>query len=487
MRNILITTDPFVNSFKIQEYHLRWLTNILTYPIYKATRLKPKSFISDSDINTFCRAAFFKISNIQIEKNQTYTYFNAKEINNDSITYLLKHIPLNTIIITFELSNPTRELFDKIGLFYIDIWQHPVRFFDDVLMSVFSNNKKIYDEVEKFDVPEEKYWLYANYVKTKIQINNDLNDIEKDSALFVGQTNHDKSLINNGKHLNIIDDYKKQFLELHDRKSKIYYSRHPLVTCGDEHILEFLSSLKKVEIGSWPAYKFLASDNIDEIVTISSSVAHEAKYFEKKIKMLFQPVFKLGNNYAEREYLSIYQDYISSHFWSKILKPVFETYDCESIKFYDTKDKIRDMLDWQYNYRSIDKLEEVRNKLVVMDRKYSILTSHEQFSKKDYQSIVVCGCGSSALNILKMAKDSNIEVVMFTDKDPNKVGNKIHGIPIKNLEDGLRKGVPCVISSKLYKHEIVKEIKLTAKKCSIKIPSLLASDLTEKLQDCVIK
>ena len=118
-----------------------------------------------------------------------------------------------------------------------------------------------------------------------------------------------------------------------------------------------------------------------------------------------------------------------------------------------------------------------------MNRKYSILTSHEQFSKKEYQSIVVCGCGGSALNILKLAKESNIEVVMFTDQDPNKIGSKIHGIPIKNLEDGLRKGVPCVISSNLYQNEIVKEIKLTAIKCSIKMPSLLASDLTEKIHD----
>ena len=53
------------------------------------------------------------------------------------------------------------------------------------------------------------------------------------------------------------------------------------VKIGDERIISFVTSFNNVSLIDTPTYELLAGSEINKVVTISSSVATEAKYFGK--------------------------------------------------------------------------------------------------------------------------------------------------------------------------------------------------------------
>ena len=144
------------------------------------------------------------------------------------------------------------------------------------------------------------------------------------------------------------------------RHSRVYYSRHPNVDHGDEEVLQFLSGFANVDIGACPAYSLFANQRVEEIMTISSSAAVEAKYFDKDVTILHRRVIQLGAGLEREEYRSIYHDFLSPHFWSAVLAPLTPTNPTPKVAFLDRKDKLRDMLNWFHNYRILDKVEQMR-------------------------------------------------------------------------------------------------------------------------------
>lgn len=67
----------------------------------------------------------------------------------------------------YELSEQTRKILDKIKVTYIDIWLHPIRYMDDVLFGLKSNNEEINNKLYTFNIPSETYYLYADRLKVQ--------------------------------------------------------------------------------------------------------------------------------------------------------------------------------------------------------------------------------------------------------------------------------------------------------------------------------
>ena len=182
-------------------------------------------------------------------------------------------------------------------------------------------------------------------------------NIEDNSALFIGQTLQDKAICDHGKMLTILD-FKEKILSIKKQYKKLYYSRHPYVKKGDEEVLNFLHT-NNIQLINIPAYNLISSGKIKKVFSVSSSVVYEAKYMGCQYEFLYKPIIKIGVNYPD-EYISIYQKFVSPVFWAEVLSPVIETSPCDDAYFLDTKDKLRDMLNFYWNYASIDKVEMLR-------------------------------------------------------------------------------------------------------------------------------
>lgn len=360
-KKIYITSDFLMTKEIEQLSNRRWLKDILERPIHAATGMYIESFFSSlNQEDCFSRIDFFNMSGIDLDIEVTQFYFDVTQITNESIEYLNEFLS-ESLIIGYELSEQTKTIMNKLGLVYIDIWLHPIRFLDDILFAFQSNSYSIQEALYTYNVPEYIYGLYADRLKIQSYKGWRRDEIKlpANSGLFVGQMLNDKSVNNNGQFLSLLD-FKREFEEFVSLHQHVLYSRHPYLRKGDEAILEYLSTFSNVSLTEIPTYQLLGSLNLKTVMSISSSVLEEAKYFRKRTVMLYKPVIKLANDFSMESFASIYQSFVNPKFWEKILSSVMTVKSCPDISYFNEKDKLRDMLGFYWSYKDIDKLEELR-------------------------------------------------------------------------------------------------------------------------------
>lgn len=359
--SIGICSDPLMTSEREQSSNRRWLFDILDYPLRRATGIEPHTFFSSIvATDRINRKEFFALSGITLDVMETQYRYDDSRISDASLDYLRRFIPPDMLLIGYELSEQTRRLLTRIGVTYVDIWLHPIRYIDDILFAFASNHPLIHQALQRFDLDEQHYYLYASrlkvqtykgYARQKISV-------PPRSALFVGQMMNDKSVIENGRPKSLLD-YRDRFANLARNSERVYYSRHPYLRTGDEQVLRFALSFPNVVLTEHPSYHYLTNLNIDRVMTISSSVGLEAKYFGKQVELLYRPIIALGS--GAEDYASIFQDFVSPHFWAQCLAPLMQTDTAlKPVAYLDRRDKLRDMLAFYWSYQHIDKLEALR-------------------------------------------------------------------------------------------------------------------------------
>lgn len=402
IKRIVICSDFLMAKEKEQFSNRRWLIDILKRPIYLATQIKVTSFFSSlNDEERISRKTFFELSGIELDIDETQFWYDFSKINSKSLDYVKKYLCEEDLVIGYELSEQTRNVLNAIGVKYIDIWLHPVRFYDDILFAFNSNVDGIRGQLKNYHVSEENFYLYGARLKVQGYKGWDKSplSIEENSALFVGQTLNDKAIKRNGKNLSILD-FKDQIESACKKYNVVYYSRHPYVKRGDEEILKYVASNPKMKLIDCPAYLALMSGKIKEVLSISSSVAIEAKYFDVKSTILFKPI--VGFYPKDRSgYYSLCQSFVNPVFWKNILGPVMKTQDCESVEFFDKKDKIRDMLAFYWSYKEIDKVERIRidlkNKINQKAASTKVKKSGDQTVEVNSESLHIVGDKLSAV------------------------------------------------------------------------------------------
>lgn len=237
---------------------------------------------------------------------------------------------------------------------------------DDVLFAFKSSEENINNNLKKYNVEEDFFYLYGDRLKIqnyKGYKRKEIN-INPNSALFVGQTMNDKAINKNGRNLTILD-FKDEINEISQKYEVIYYSRHPYAK-GDDDVIAYINNNKNIQLCNISAYNLIASRKIKEVISISSSVAIEAKYFGIKSRILYKPIINIT---GKDKYYSIYQSFVSPKFWSDILKGTIAVEEnVPEVYFLDKKDKLRDMLAFYWSYKEIDKLEGLRQEFITSNK-----------------------------------------------------------------------------------------------------------------------
>ncbi len=523
---VVLCVDPLINGADRENYDLLWLTRMLRRPITQALGREPE-VLRSSDWD---REAFFLRSGLPFDPRATLLPFEEQDFRPASLELLRKSLNGDTLLIGFELAEPTRAILDRIGVTWINLWQHPIRFLDDVLFAFASNDPAIHEALRAFDLPEETYWLYANRTATMLQLLGEGPALPDGCGVFIGQTLADKAILHRGQFLNLLD-YQEEFTSFAHRCNHVYYSRHPWVDRGDEEILRFLSRFGNVDVGNCPAYALFASDSVHEVMSISSSSAIEARFFGKQVTVLFRPVIRLGSGPDPEEYRSVYQDLVSPHFWSAILSPRLPTRPAPPVSFLAGKDKLRDMLRWHYNYRVIDKTESLKGEVEnlrtevgsirvevpdiraaaeglradhdrlrgetdrLREEKDRLVEEAERLRREleelryfkfihafqfvanqivndGHAAVLICGTGRLAPLAAKAAKAAGLRIRAFTDRNPRLQGTTLHGARVLSLGEGLRLGLPCLVGSSDFALRIKREIERTAKKLGLPVPAI---------------
>lgn len=351
--------DFLMTRPETQRYHLRWISTILNTSLKRSLKVKPEDFLSDQQ-NTFSRRDFFAKSGIILNETDSHFHFDEQVISNKSLE-LIKAPLQDTLLIGYELSEETRKVLTRANIAYIDIWLHPIRFLDDNFFAFRSNLKKVNDALESFHLNDDVYALYADKLRIQSYMGWDKykngldNALKANSALFVGQTLTDKAVCRNGTMLNVLN-FKKEFTELTNRYSHVYFSRHPMIKGDDSAQLEFVLSHDNTSITTEPGYKLLCTDSIEHVTGVSSSLMYESKFFGKSISYLYKPVLEIFDKENTSGYYSIFSKLHSPAFWQTVVGEILPTKQLNiDYDFLSSTSNYRDMLALYYNTHVFDK------------------------------------------------------------------------------------------------------------------------------------
>ena len=352
INRIIFTIDFLTHSFYNNGTYHFWFVKLLSRLIYYSTNLE---ILELKDLN-FDRKEFFNRSSITDIKESYYLY-DISKIKKESIDYLKQFVDSDCLIIGVELGEDIRNIFDNLNVSFINFWFHPYKLFDDMIFMTNTNNVDIFNILIKYKIPEEYFYFYADYFNIYIE-NNLFNDykILDNSALFIGQTSADVSVKKDNGFLNIIS-YKDYIEKLSKNYSKIYYCPHPLEKDISE-VNEYIASSDYIElIKDIPTYYLLTSNKIKKVISVSSSVLYEAKYFGKDTEYLYKPLFRIDEGFSINTFISVNNDYFNPYFWSDILSPIINTNkNVINDKIFNySKNKIRNIKNTYYGYSYLDK------------------------------------------------------------------------------------------------------------------------------------
>lgn len=309
--------------------------------------------LKNEDGERFSRKIFYKLSGYE-DIATSYFSYDLSKITQKSIDYLKRFIDSNTFVLGFEIGLDLRKILTDMNVNFINFWYHAWKLFDDSFLMLNTNNEDIYNKLQQYKVPEEKFRFCAKYWKYFTIRNHDLNYIDhlKDnSCLFVGQTMRDKAIDKDGVMLNILN-FKDKLKELSKQYSKIYYTPHPMEYYVDE-IDDYIRQIPYIEkLERISTHHLIMSDKIKKVLAISSSVLFEAQFFDKEIEYLYKPLFKIDEEFSLETFISIFHDYYNPYFWADVLSVLMNTNENVENKvwFVNIDNKFRNINHLYYGY-----------------------------------------------------------------------------------------------------------------------------------------
>lgn len=206
----------------------------------------------------------------------------------------------NCAIIGFELPPQYIIYFNKKSIPWINIEIHPVRFLNDLCLSISSSFK--YDH-EKNSINDNEIKFAAD----RFIINEGTFLPKKSNLLIIGQTPFDKSVWFDNQFKTILN-YQDKLNDISSKFDKIFYKPHPYLSNNetDRIIVDKYNAEYCTESN---IYKFFSSGMISAITGISSSCLHEAPYFNIKSTFLEERIKNFGKPIR---YSSLMNDHL---FW----------------------------------------------------------------------------------------------------------------------------------------------------------------------------
>lgn len=381
IKRIVITSDllrpVWINgkaknkeTVRINKYYdfLSWqLGEALNVPIQKLSTENTKF-----NFFTFYELCGIKFKNI----SNWLEIYDTENISEDAVCYFEEWFE-NSFIVCHEMPPVFKKICNILGLFYIDIRVHPVRYLDDHMFGMATNHPEVFENLKYYLVDNTLFYLYANMFKTTA----DFYDLKLDtnSALIVGQTNVDAALYENGK-VHTIFEYEDVIREMGKQYTTVYYKPHPFNKDLKE-IYAFLKQFPFIKIINENIYYLLSDEKIKAVYAISSGVLTEAEYFGKKAYPLYKKylnyTYDKGSTFDPDLYITVKDSFYNPLFWWNVLKGIVETKeDCCDIQLPIRPNRMRAALNDYWGNTPLDP------EVITVQKESKSLLDTEYYEKK---------------------------------------------------------------------------------------------------------
>lgn len=340
-----------------QIININWLYHLLRFPLAQSTPVSIEVLNWENKHNAFDGKKFYALNNQQSMPEDWIKLYHSKNYSKASLEYMKNYFG-NALVIGFELPEVFMTMFDELNITYIDFIIHPVRYLDDILFGVRTNNEIIFKKLKPHYLHSQIFSIYAGIHTATVNRMPKKIRLEKGSALFTGQVEVDKSLIKEGKILSLLD-FQHEFTEITKRYKNVYFKKHPYAE-GNYEVDSFLRGFKNVAFIDENFYYLLGQEEIEAVYSISSSTVLEAKFWGKKSDYFYKNPFTLllddDQNFNSSAYITIYDKFLLPSFWSEVLSDVIETRSMPHIELPSKPNRLRNSLQnyWGYNFLDID-------------------------------------------------------------------------------------------------------------------------------------
>jgi hypothetical protein len=228
----------------------------------------------------------------------------------------------SSLVLSFELPEILRNGLAILGIPYIDLTIHPVRFLDDVPFGIRSNIADLGSSMHAWVLTEDDIRIGAGLAMAtlvRMPPPPECSQAE-DWALFACQTEDDKVLIRDSR-LMQASDFLESFAAMAARHKRILVKPHPVARTSPIKLLKRLFS-NIVEVNA-NFYHLLAQDGISDVYSITSSTSIEAPYFGKGgTHFARYPYVFAQDGLTDVEYLQIRPAIHLPQFWAPLLSRV---------------------------------------------------------------------------------------------------------------------------------------------------------------------
>jgi len=362
---VVITGDVLranANGTPNQPLNIRWLYNLLHYPISRALGSAKLEIVIWDDEGTLDGRRVYELCGLEPNEENWARLATAEELPPGAVEYLSPFFR-GAVVIGFELPDVLIRTFHALQIDYVDLTIHPVRFLDDILFGVRTSIPEAFEVLKVRAVDEDVFHIQAGLHKATVSRMTPL-PIPADSCLCVGQTRVDKSLVAQGRILSLLD-YRDEVQRIIDRHSRTYFKPHPYAA-GQEDVVRALVELGDVEITGENIYRLLADEHITEVFGISSSAIYEAAFFGKKGTYLYMNPLRLWDatrpsNFDPWVFVPVYDDLLSPRCWAELLARRLKVNTCPENRLAPKASRLRISLQSHWGYNFLDSELLLRN------------------------------------------------------------------------------------------------------------------------------
>lgn len=380
MRKIIVTGDLFrvcpVSYLPNQRKNILFFYHLLSSTLFEDMKIFEIKLPEES----FEHEKFYNLFGQKPSEIGWSSIYETEKFST-SILSMLDEVFTTELVVGYELPTILKNYFEHRNITYFDFSIHPVRFLDDLLFSIESNCENFNTKINKYKVDDRLFYKFASLHKAKM-VSKSTNKTKNNSALIIGQTEVDKSLIKNGKCLNLMDFIEK-IKEIKTKYSTVYFKPHPY-----SRKKRILNEIKKlgVVVTYENIYKLLTDQNIEMVAGISSSVLYEAKFFNKEVNYFLNP--KQSYDCAID-----FDTFTDSEFWSDLLDIKLET---KQILVNKKPNRIRDIIGmyWGYDYLEYSNISDLiysnkSNRISFLSKFHGFLKmSKSEFLKQFYRRFI---------------------------------------------------------------------------------------------------
>jgi hypothetical protein len=268
-------------------------------------------------------------------------------------TILVRHLR-QRFCVGYELPPGMRNLLDAIGVPYIDIRVHPVRFLDDLLFAARASEPATRSALLAMAESEVEVIVTAGLREAMCHMISEAT-VPADTLIVLGQRPLDCSQIVNGTFFDALP----RASEIHaicERHAAVLLKPHPLEP--SHSLLEITAGAPNLAgvVGD-NIYRLMSLPEIAAVLTVNSSIAYEAPYFGKRVHTLADLPIRLGwrgTVDGAGVYASLNDRVLTVDFWRQVLAPHMPVSAPDGMTLPPKPNRLRIALDSFWNFQEID-------------------------------------------------------------------------------------------------------------------------------------